>query len=165
MVFQSLVVQISDTLHGMNLVRFNVEFNFDLGRTISFVCQDKEYSALCEKLADCFETFEQEQFQERSERDGKFPDERLYRRLTSERFTIQRVEHTRRQSDRSITIMISREVDDGNSWKFEVVDSCGEKHLVLHRRPGFHAPVNWRPGEYDAYRLFHFIGMKYAFRR
>jgi len=127
------------------------------------VCQKEDYNALCKDLARRFETFEKEQFDKRSERDGMLPDERLHRRLTSKRSIFQRVKHTYPQTDKSITIIISREEHDGDSWKFEVVDSCGIRHWVIHRSPDYHKPTNWRPGEYDAYKLFHSIGMRYAF--
>ena len=162
-VSQNCAEQFSYKLQGMNLVRFNIEFNFDLGKKISFVCQNEDYKALCKVLAYRFEKFEKEQFDERSKHDGMLPDERLHRRLTSKGSIVQRVKHTSLQTDKSITIMISLEENDDDSWKFEVVDSRGIRHWVIHRSTDSREPTNWRPGEYDAYELFHFIGMRYAF--
>lgn len=147
------------------LVRFNVEFNLNLRKSISFVCQSGEYNALCTKLGRCFEHFEKEQFKERSGHDGMLPEERLYHRLTWEGSIFQQSRYTSRQSDKSITIMISRDEDDEDMWKFLVVDLRGKKHWVFHRNPKSHEPVNWRPGEYNAHELLRSIGVKYAFEK
>lgn len=148
--------------HSMTLlVRFTIEFNFDFGKSISFVCQSDEYKALCKELSRRFENFEMEQFEKRSLRDGLLPDERLYRRLTSAHSVFRKAKHAHHQSHESLTIMISR--DEDHSWVFEVVDLCGKKHWVVHRSPETHEPANWRPGDYDAYKLFRFIVMRYGF--
>jgi hypothetical protein len=33
------------------LVRFNIKFIFDRGKTISYVCQREEYDVLCKELS------------------------------------------------------------------------------------------------------------------
>jgi hypothetical protein len=38
--------------HSMGiLVRFNIKFIFDRGKTISYVCQREEYDVLCKELS------------------------------------------------------------------------------------------------------------------
>jgi hypothetical protein len=119
-------------------VRFDIRFNFDRRKSISFVCQKSEYEALCEVLSENFENFEIEQFENMSSRDNLFPDERLHRRLTSS--------HS----------IFSKE-------KFKVVDLNGKKHQVFNRNSETQKHGNWRPGDYDAYCLFRFIGLEYVF--
>lgn len=143
------------------LIRFDIRFNFDLGKSISFMCQSDEYEPLCRELGQRFEHFEKEQFKRRSLRDNLLPDERLHRRLTSSRSILYKAKHAHHRSDKSITIMISR--DEDNSWIFEVVDLYGKKHWITNRNPKTDTSANWRPGDYDAYDLFRFIGMRYAF--
>jgi hypothetical protein len=149
-------------LHSMALpVRFDIRFNFDRRKSISFVCQKSEYEALCEVLSENFENFEIEQFENMSSRDNLFPDERLHRRLTSSHSIFSKEKYTHRQSDKSLTITISRDEDD--SWIFKVVDLNGKKHQVFNRNSETQKHGNWRPGDYDAYYLFRFIGLEYVF--
>jgi mRNA-degrading endonuclease HigB of HigAB toxin-antitoxin module len=143
------------------LVRFNIKFNFDLDKSITFVCQSREYNKICKELSRQFENFEKNQFEERSLRNGLLPDERLYRRLTSKHSILRREEYTHRQSNKSLTIMISRDEDD--SWVFKVVDLNGKKYRLVIHSPEKNTIANWRPGDYAAYDLFRFIGMRYAF--
>jgi hypothetical protein len=102
-----------------------------------------------------------EQLEKKSLDNGLFPDERLHRCLTSEHSIFSKKKHAQRQSDKSLTIMISR--DEEKSWIFEGVDFYGKKHPIVHGNWETRTFANWAPGEYDADEVFCFIGTRYAF--
>jgi hypothetical protein len=102
-----------------------------------------------------------EQLEKKSLGNGLFPDERLHRCLTSEHSIFSKKKHAQRQSDKSLTIMISR--DEEKSWIFEGVNFYGKKHPIVHGNWETRTFANWAPGEYDADEVFCFIGTRYAF--
>jgi hypothetical protein len=142
-------------------IRFDIEFNFDHYMTISYVCQSNEYDALCKELGSQFEMFETEQFEGKSLDDCLFPDERLHRCLTSKDSIFSKEKHAQRQSDKTLIIRISR--DEEKSWIFEVEDAYGYQHPIVHGSWETRKFSNFEPGEYDAYKVFRFIGTRYAF--
>jgi hypothetical protein len=143
------------------LIGFDIEFNFDEYMAISYVCQSNEYDAICKELGSQFKLFELEQFEGKSSDDGLFPDERLHRCLTLEDSIFSKEKHAQRKSDKDLIIRISR--DKMEWWIFEVEDSYGYKHAIVHRSRETRKSSNFKPGEYDAYDVFRFIGTRYAF--